>query len=518
MKKNTPLFTILSMLALTLFSKALGMLRQMAVAAVFAASTEGIAFSAASRLPLTLFDMLFSAAILGAFLPIYKGHLLRDEARAKAFSSAFFTFTGLMTGGFAILGVLLARPLLSLTAPNLDGETLTLAVTLLRIQFPAVLFAGLTYTLIGVMQSHEKFLLPAAISAFSNLTMLLYLAFTPKIGDLRAAVIGLAIANLISWAVQFFTLMLPLLRRGHMPHLTSKLKDPDLLLAEKRSLPVMLGAWLIPVISLTAGAFSSYIEMEGFPEGAAIVVWENAFSVFTIAGGLVTYGICNYLFPKLSARFAMGDEAGFSASVRMGLSLIFMITLPLTIFVMLLSPEIVRLLFLRGSFTEALANACTRSLMFLAPALPAYGLVEFLTRTAYSRGKVYLPLISALCGSFTGFGSALIFTLSGHLSASAVSASAVLGLVTAAILLLVFTHSLWHSASPCFMRTPFCFLLPIALSGVVMRICTHFLRKNMEKFGTFGNFVTIVLVFLSGVVVYLIWIFLYRKLTHNRSQ
>ena len=70
--------TVTVMMVATLFAKALGLVRQMMTAGIFAASMEGIAFSAASKIPLAIFDMLFSTAILGAFLPIYKGRLQED--------------------------------------------------------------------------------------------------------------------------------------------------------------------------------------------------------------------------------------------------------------------------------------------------------------------------------------------------------------------------------------------------------------------------------------------------------
>ncbi len=519
MKKETgkALSTVVLMIAATLCAKALGMLRQMATASIFAAGVEGIAFSAASKIPFAIFDMLFSTAILGSFLPIYRGHLGSDETRARLFSSSFFTFTMLLTSAAALIGVVFAEPLVTLSAPNLDAETRVLAVALLRIMFPATVFAGMAYTLIGVMQSHEKFLLPAMISAVSNIILLLYLSFCGKISDKTAAIYGLALAYLVSWAAQFVTLMVPLLRSRHMPRLSLHFRDPDLLLAEKRALPVMFGAWLIPMTTLTANAFSSYIDSssieQGAEQGAAIVVFETAFSLFSIAGGLMTYGICNYLFPKLAAKFTGGDTEGFGASARLGLGVSLAVTVPIAAGVYFLSEEIIRLLYLRGNFTEGLALASAVSLKMLALALPAYGMMEFLSRAAYSCGKVLYPMAGALAGILTGFSVSLLFALSDALTVGTVALSAVLGLCVAAFLqMMLMRRLLAVSFDREFWKKFAVWMGGFGVSAGSMYFARYFLKKILQKTDAFLNFVIIAIVFILGFVVYLIWIFLFRHL------
>ena len=66
-ENNRAVFTVLLMIAATLGAKATGMLRQMMTASIFAAGMEGVAFSAAAKIPFAIFDMLFSTAILGSF-------------------------------------------------------------------------------------------------------------------------------------------------------------------------------------------------------------------------------------------------------------------------------------------------------------------------------------------------------------------------------------------------------------------------------------------------------------------
>ena len=513
MKKNFffsgPACTVAAMIAVTLFSKALGLVRQMMTASIFAATPEGIAFSAASGIPLAIFDMLFSTAVLGSFLPIYKGKLTSDSKEARSFSSSFLTAVVLVTSAAALIGILLARPILLLAAPELDGETAALAVTLLRLMFPAMVFAGAAYTLVGILQSHERFLLPASVSAISNLVMICYLAFcSAPIG--RNSVLGFAVAYVLSWAVQFLTLAVPLIRERKFPKPVKQILTPDTKLAAVRSLPVMFGSWLIPMISLIAKSFSSFIDgntiESGAHAGTAIVVYENAFSVFTIAAGLLTYGICNYIFPKLSERVAKSDEKGFACLIGKSTFASLALILPICAAVFVLSDEIVELLYLRGSFTQGLATAAADALRIFSFAMPAYGMTELFSRICYSCGKVRFPMAASLTGISVSLLLNAVFLHFDKLSVKTVALSTVLGQTAACGILLALCSFVFLQKKNLELQKIMLLLPGGVFCGVSMWVCRNFLMQILHFSKTFQNFLTITIVFAVGFMVYLIWL------------
>ena len=509
--------TVILMILLTLFAKILGLVRQILIAGIFGATTAGIAFSAASRIPFAIFDMLFSTAIIGSFLPIYRGNLLKSKENAARFSSAFLTAITLITAAVAILGAVLAQPIIAVSAPNLEGETAILAAELLRIMFPAVIFAGAAYTLIGILQSHESFLLPASVSAVSNLVIILYLLLFAKAPD-ESAARGLAFAYLASWAVQFLTLALPLAKKRLLPAPTKHLKNEELRLSLSRSVPVMLGSWLIPLGTLTANFFSTYVETDG-ESGAAIVVFENAFSVYTIAAGLLTYGVCNYIFPKLSAAFAEGDESGFAHSVRKSIFASFAITLPIAAAVMILSENGIALLYGRGNFTPSLVDATAKSLRMLAIAMPAYGLIELFSRVCYSSGRVRDPMLAAISGISMGMLSSSLFLLTDTLSVSTVALSVAIGEITAAAALAILTcrafPALYKDIS---VRRTAGLAISSLFSAVIMLLFRQILEKFLQKALPLQNLVIITIVFLMGLVVYLLCIRIFKAADFSANE
>ncbi len=507
--------TVALMIGATLVSKVLGMLRQMMTASIFAASMEGIAFSAASGIPLAIFDMLFSAAVLGSFLPIYKSYLDTDENRARSFSSSFLTVIFLLTTLSAILGMVFARPILRLAAPDLDENTVALAVVLLRIMFPGMILTGVTYILVGIFQSHERFLLPACISAVSNLLVLLYLICCEKSG-FGASAVGLSVFCLFSWVSQFLTLAVPLWRERAFPRMSARLKTPDTVLAMKRAVPVMLGSWLIPMTTLIAKAFSSFVEIDApgatAYAGAAIVVYENAFSVFSIAAGLMTYGICNYLFPKMASRFSSGCAEAFSRLIRKGFFAAMALILPVASALFLLSEEIVGVLYLRGNFTAELAMATAMSLRVLSLAIPAYATTEFFSRVCYSCARVRFPMMASAVGIAVSLLTNIFFWQRGGISVTTVAMSVVLGQTAAGAITLLSCLRYVRNAHGGEWRKYALLSVGFCICAIAMWLCRDLLRQNLHFFNTFQNFLIVTIVFSVGFVVYSIWWILLKKI------
>ena len=63
--------TIALMMGATVGAKILGMLRSVLQARAYGTTPAANAFTAASKLPLTFFDLLLAAAVLGCFIPAY---------------------------------------------------------------------------------------------------------------------------------------------------------------------------------------------------------------------------------------------------------------------------------------------------------------------------------------------------------------------------------------------------------------------------------------------------------------
>lgn len=416
-KEASSVRTVVLMMIFTLLSKALGLLRSVLMASCFGTGVKATAFSAASRIPLSFFDLLFSAAILGCFIPIYNS-FGEDEKKADAFASDFFNLVSLLCGLLAFLGILFAPFLISVIAPELTGETYEKAVTLLRILFPMILFAAGAYTLVGVMQSKGRYLLPASISAFSNALIVVYLLFFNRlIGE--NDIYFLAAVYLVAWLLQLLTLLIPLVRSGFRFSFRTNFRNPALGRSLRMTPPIMIGSWLLPAGWLIATYFNAQSD---------ITVFEYANTAYQMLAGILTYSICNYVFPKLSR---LADGKNLNDMLDTSLSSAFLLILPFLAAVLVLGDEIIAILYQRNAFTAEAAGMTSPVLRLLCLAMPSFAVNEILSRAFYSRKKTLCPMLAAVIGVLVNI-AVCLFTKE-SLGVTGVALGAMLGQTASAL-------------------------------------------------------------------------------------
>lgn len=161
----------LSVAAITLGTKGLGLLREAALAAEFGVGpvAEGLAF--ASLLP-GLAGVLLGG-VNGAFhsaLAAVASRLPPD--RRKALLADVWARVGPITAGVAAGVVLLAGPIVRATAPGLSPEVSQLAAAQLAAMAPSIWLSARVGLGFGALSASGCFWLPAASSALSSTTTL----------------------------------------------------------------------------------------------------------------------------------------------------------------------------------------------------------------------------------------------------------------------------------------------------------------------------------------------------------
>lgn len=386
--------TVALMMLATVVAKGLGLFRQVLMASTYGTSSDANVFSVASQIPLQFFDLLFATAISGCFIPAYnsfkRGKNGEISPEADDFSCSFFNFILISTGVLALLGIALASPIASLLGFESTSDK-QLAAELMRIMFPMIIFTGTAYTLTGVMQSKGRYLIPAMISALSNLTVIIYFMFFND----SFGVQGLAVAYVLGWVFQFLTLAVPLRTGGYRFRPVLHMRTQQMKRTLRQVPAIMMGSWLLPATTIVTTYFTSFIGTNGS------VLFNYADNAFIMISGILTYSICNYALPKLSALAADESEQGerdFVFCVRSGLVSVMALILPFMAVIMLLSPEIVAALYMRGGFTAEDTSMVSTVMTLLLAAMPAFAIIEFGSRVFYAKKLGRVPMTAALCG------------------------------------------------------------------------------------------------------------------------
>lgn len=380
--------TAVTMGIMILAAKVCGLLRDVLVTNAYGTGMEAVAYETASKLPVTLFDLIIGGVVTAAFVPVYNELLVRDgKEKALAFAQSYTRFILLVTTAIAAIGVVFASPLVSLLAPGLTEDTHTLAVSLTRILFPMIIFTGLAFTFVGYLQSMGEFRVPAVISLVANGVMVVYLLTLNRF----CGITGLAVAMLLGWSAQAFV-QLPALRRlEYRYRFFAPLRTEPLKKAVRTTLPILIGTWVSPVCNLINTRLAS-----GIDGGRGLTVLGYANRLYVILVGLFSFVATNLLFPMFSRAAADGDHVESQRLMRSSIKTLCFLILPLTAGVFLLAEPFVAILFERGAFTHTDTLLTAEALRFYALAMIPSAVNEVLTKAFFAAQKPQLPMLSSL--------------------------------------------------------------------------------------------------------------------------
>ncbi len=171
-----------------LSSRILGLLRERTVAYFFGVSAHADVLQVAFKSPNLLQNLLGEGTISAAFIPIYS-RMVEEERHEAAgrFAGAIFGLLLAVAGGLALLGILLAEPIVSILAPGFIGDAsrvaadelavnrFDLAVRAVRVIFPMAGVLVLSAWALGVLNSHRRFFVPYVAPTLWNAAIIAFL-------------------------------------------------------------------------------------------------------------------------------------------------------------------------------------------------------------------------------------------------------------------------------------------------------------------------------------------------------
>jgi putative peptidoglycan lipid II flippase len=373
-------------------SRVLGLFREILVRRFFGVEGPINAFTVAFQLPNLLRSLVADAALSAAFVPVFS-ELLEKGERARAWRVAstllWLVLLGLgaLTALFMLLAPWLMRPF------GYEGAEEELVVGLSRVLFPTVVLLGLSGLVVGILNTHERFGVPALTPVFWNLAIIVALVVGVPRADTDSAELYVYAGGVVAGTVIQLLLPVPWLRAldGRL-RVAIDWRDPAVRRVLALMLPVTLGLGLINFNQVVNTFFAArFIDPQLAPSAI-----EAAFRLYMLPQGVFAVAIATVLFPSLSRLAARGDTAGFRETASIGLRQIGFLLLPASAVTAVLATPIVRLLYERGAFgpdeTEVVADA----LVAFALGLTFNGTMLMLNRAFFSLQSPWVPTAVAL--------------------------------------------------------------------------------------------------------------------------
>ncbi len=356
-------------------------------ATTFGTSPEMDAFLAANRVSETLFNLMAGGALGSAFIPTFTGLLTKGQrSPAWKLASAIANLLLIILIAAAVLAAIFAQPLVHyLLAPGFatDPAQEALTVNLMRIMLPSAVIFGVSGLVMGILNSHQKFFIPALTPAMYRLGMIFGVLFlTPRMG-----IYGLAWGVMIG-ACLHLLLQVPSLvglKGSYIP--TLGLKMADVRLVGLLMAPRVFGAAVVQLNFWVNTNLASRMA-EG---SVTAITW--AFTLMLLPQAIIAQSVATAALPTLSGQYALGKLGELRASLAASLRGILLLAIPASLGLVLLRQPITALLLQYGRFTAASTRLISWALLWYAAGLVGHCVVEILARAFYSMQDTKTPVL-----------------------------------------------------------------------------------------------------------------------------
>ena len=392
----------------TLASRILGMVRDMATAALLGLSGDGVmdAFVVAFRIPNLARRLFGEGALAASYLPVLSATLEKDRRAAWQLASVTLVWLAVILAVVVLVAEGICAGLWLLY-----GETpgMKLLVGLSAVMMPYLFFICLAAQVSGTLHALAHFSTPALAPTLLNICWLAAIwLFAPRWTDdkhLQAYVLAVAvlIAGVLQLAVQ-----LPVLHRLGFRFDYNWPASREAVWQIVRSLgPMVIGlavtqinsffdsllAWGLsaPADGTTRIAWLGGVVAYPLQQGAVAAIYYGE-RLYQFPLGLLGMAVATVIFPALSRHAARGEFDRLGEDLTLGVRLVLFLAVPAGAGLMLISEPLARLLFQHGEFTAQDAARVARMIACYGLGVWAFCAAPVIVRGYYAIGDRTTPL------------------------------------------------------------------------------------------------------------------------------
>ena len=396
--------------AMTMLSRVLGLVRDVVFARVIGADAFADAFFVAFKIPNFLRRLFAEGAFAQAFVPVLA------EYREKGGAAAVRELTDRVAGALGSVLILLtvvavagAPVITAVFAPGFwaEGEKFQAASDMIRITFPYLLFISLTGFAGGILNSFDRFAVPAFSPVWLNLCLIgAALVATPWFERPAYALAwGVFAAGVIQWLFH-----LPFLAAiGQMPRPTLDWQHAGVRKILRLMAPAVFGVSVSQINLLLDTVIASFL-----PTGSVSWLYysdrlaELPLGVFAVAAATV-------ILPSLSRQHASASAEIFNQTLHWALRFVVVIAVPASVALLVIAEPVLVALFFNGDEMGHREIAMSAwSLRAYAIGIVAFMLIKILAPGFYARQDTRTPVRIGIIAMVANMIMNLVFVVPLH--------------------------------------------------------------------------------------------------------
>lgn len=388
-----------------LASRILGLVRDRFLASTFGAGDTLDVYYAAFRIPDLVYNILILGALSAAFIPVFTGLISKDkEEKAWDVANGMLNLAIFFVIVFSVIFCFFASYLMKVLTPGFAPEKMVQVVLFTRIMFLSPIFLGISGIFGGILTSLKRFLIYSIAPIMYNVGIifgvLFFVRFWGPIGLAWGVVLGAFLHMLVQYpAIKF-------LGFKHKFVFWRYFFDKDIRHIFKLMLPRTMSIAIVQTNLFVITIFASTLA------SGSLAIFNFAQNLQSLPLGIFGVSFAIAVFPTLATYYAKEDEENFIKVFAETFCQIMFFVIPISIFMLLLRAQIVRVALGAGKFDWNNTIMTYECLKFFTISLFAQSVVPLLTRTFYAIHNTKTPFYTAVLSEIVNIGS--VFLLIGR--------------------------------------------------------------------------------------------------------
>ena len=355
-----------------ILSKVFGLVRDVITAGYYGTGIENDAYASAYTLfylPVLLFNSCITATIVPLFVQEREQRSLNDSNNFASNALNLFCIAALL---IAAVMFAFAEPLVKLIF-QFEAEGIALTVKMTRIMLLGLMFNIMSIVFSSLLNAMERFM-AAQLTGFplSVAVILSVVLFSGKLG-IEAIAWGVFAASVLQALI-----LIPFLRGWFSYTPVINLKDKRFHRLLVLAGPAVLSMGVSEINHLVDRSLAS-----GLAAGS-ISAMNYAYKLITFLLGVLMVPLTTIMFSRMSKQAADKNTEGMLHSLRRSILLISLVALPIVAIAMVLSNDVVKMIYMRGNFGMESVLLTGSVLLFYLIGVPSFGIRDFLNRTFHA--------------------------------------------------------------------------------------------------------------------------------------
>ncbi len=384
-RANKLIGTTLILIIVTLFTKLIGFVREIFIAAKFGATEAADIFVAVQTIPMLILSVM-SGAIAAVLIPMIVKLRNEDESlRLKQLLHSVFSITSVSMLLLSVLAFIFIKPLVNVYVFGFDEAAKAHTVELFQIIIPAFVVIGLISLTTSVLNAYNIFILPSLGPALYSIGVITGLLFFSERFGVKSLIIGYAIAITLQLIILLVIIFKQGLRFRLRIHVNADLKRFGYLL-----FPFAFSIGVFQLNAVVDKMMASTLS-----EGS-LAALNYAYKVTQLPIALFVGTLVLPLFPLIADSISRKDISDAKLILRRSNRLLAMLLLPIMGLFTVMAEPIIAIIFQRGAFDENALRMTSLSLIFYTLTILPFAMRDIVTRVLYALQDTWTPVINSV--------------------------------------------------------------------------------------------------------------------------